>query len=387
MTTQRLVQKWRRQTAATILALAMVACSGRSDLLGRAAADAQTVDGQLRIVRTISQSGLTQVAWSADGRYIAASISGNNPSYIVWDALSGRKVSELGRPFGSYFGGPNLQFAPDGKHLLVQFRDFDRDDPNLVMFSLWNVETGTIDGSIKGWPGVDNYAVSVEGQRLAVLYREDVVFLYDTRTWAQIATFPLDRDTPVAGTAFAISRDGKLIAGGGQDPNFYRGDPLGRIVVFDAETGKLVRRIVDTHQDGTDRIAFVSPDLVVSTARQDGQGGPDQGAVRIWNIGTGKQTASFAAEITSPEAVIATPDGRYVVLAAQGQELRGGVPSALRLWDAQSGQQVGAISEKGTYFGRLVLSPDGRQLAAIHLKIGSAGGAYELAIVAIGAPR
>jgi hypothetical protein len=102
---------------------------------------------------------------------------------MVWDARTGRRVRELHAPYGLFPGGGPALFAPDAKHLLVQLRQGERDPRNPIVFALWNVETGAIDGAIGGLVAVDGYAVSVAGQRLAILSGSPGrVFLYDTLT-------------------------------------------------------------------------------------------------------------------------------------------------------------------------------------------------------------
>ena len=230
-------------------------------------AAAQTVEGSLRIVRTIVESQPLQVAWSSDGRYVAAALGGTDPGYAVWDATTGRKVRELRQPYGDFSGGPNLLFAPDSKHLVVWPRQFNPNDPKSVSFALWNFETGGIDRTVVGPSPVGNYAFSAEAKRFAVLYSRNVVITYDTRTWEPISRFVADRASS-GGTAFVMSSDGKLIAAGGADGGQYRGDPFGRIVIHDVDTGWLVRVIDDAHQDRVARLAFIGSDALASTARQ-----------------------------------------------------------------------------------------------------------------------
>lgn len=162
--------------------------------------------------------------------------------------------------------------------------------------------------------------------------------------------------------AVARSRDGKTIAAAGHQ---------GNVVVWDAETGKVVKEYTGHNPDPntplssrkflTVRSLDYSPDgkQIVSSA------GPNAGvkctnALQIWSVETGKTLMTIEGEHQAGQnrpilSVALSPDGKTIA--------SGGFEGTVTLWDVRTGTELRRIT--GPFFNILDLefSPDGKRLA------------------------
>src|SRR5262249_5951488 len=84
------------------------------------------------------------VAWSPDGRRLASGAVFSDTVARVWDAATGRKLTELR---GHTFGITSVAFAPDGRTLATGSQD--------GTFRLWDAATGAPLRTFEGagaWP-------------------------------------------------------------------------------------------------------------------------------------------------------------------------------------------------------------------------------------------
>ncbi|CAA7268966.1 unnamed protein product [Cyclocybe aegerita] len=188
---------------------------------------------------------------------------------------------------------------------------------------------------------VFSVAYSPDGTNIASGSWDGRICLWDAVTGTILREpFEGQRD-PVKTVAF--SPDGKRIASGSDDQT---------IRIWDAETGSLV--VVGSfkeHTGGVNSVAF-SPDgsRIVS--------GSSDGKVRIWEAETVKPVGkAFRGHTAQVWSVAFFPDGKRVV--------SGSFDKTVRIWDAETGNEVGKPLQGHTDFiTSVAISPDGSRIVS-----------------------
>jgi WD40 repeat protein len=148
--------------------------------------DAQS--GQELLTLRGHTSGVTSVAFSHDGKRLAAA-SGDN-TVMVWDAQTGQKLLALKD------GGQFVAFSPDGKRLVSAFK-------------VWDAQSGKELFIFQGGSPRGHVAFSPNGRRLASAGAESLR-VWDAQTGEQLLT--LKMHTGGVGN-IAFSPDGHRLAG------------------------------------------------------------------------------------------------------------------------------------------------------------------------------
>jgi RNA polymerase sigma factor (sigma-70 family) len=141
-------------------------------------------------------------------------------------------------------------------------------------------------------------------------------------------------------TAFAFSRDGKLLAtGGGQEDEWLH--------VWDVETGKLVRRL---RANGVTLIAFSPDGKTLAVARQEAR------RYVLWDLETGRERLRVG-EFDHPTLALAfTPDGKTLFACEE---------HFVSTWDTTTGAPGKTYAETTRPISAFALARDGKSLAVI----------------------
>jgi WD40 repeat protein len=330
---QTLIADRLRLTRHTDGPVRAVAVSPRGDLIAAAVAPGAVLlldAGNRRLVGTLGPRGhVAEVAFAADGRTVVTA----SPIGVarVWDVRTGRPVKI---PLSA------AARKPDGGLSIVRLAGELR----------------------RTMPHVRRLSASPQGDRVAAAVAQPDGRV---RPWIFARDGRLLRVLPMRGIKdLAFSPDGRLLAVAAEKA---------RTALWDAQTGKLVRRLPDA-TSGAGAVAF-SPN-----GRLLASGGLDSG-VRIWTVATGARTYFLFGHTNPVSNVVWSPDGRVVAsaspdgtvklwrvhgiigagslaatLAGNGGQVRalgfapssdvlvtGGDDQTVRVWDAQPDQQLALL--------------------------------------------
>ena len=178
----------------------------------------------------------------------------------------------------------------------------------------------------------------------------------------------------------AISPDSKVLASGGADEE---------IKLWNLETGELLRTLTG-HSHWVLSVAF-SPDGAVPRQQwrgQDGQGvgpggrrtapclrtpglgsvrgrwsdgrfiagGGEDGAIKVWDLETGKLIHAIAGHSGPVFSVAVSSDGQLL--------FSGGSDGKIKVWNLRTGEPLNVLSGQPEGVGSVALSPDGQLLAS-----------------------
>lgn len=139
--------------------------------------------------------------------------------------------------------------------------------------------------------------------------------------------------------SLAISQDGKTLASGNKD---------GTIKLWDVETGKNTATLKG-HIDNVSSVAF-SPD-----GKTLASGSVDK-TIKLWELATGKNTATLNGHNGEVDSIAFSPSGKTL---ASGSKDR-----TIKLWDLESCKNTATLEGQIGGIGFLVFSPDGQTLAS-----------------------
>jgi WD40 repeat protein len=155
---------------------------------------------------TLPQGSTSCVAFSPDGKYVAAASGYGHVTVHLFDAATGKEVCRLAGAVGDEMHGGSVVFSPDGKTLAVGGWD--------GRLRLWEVASGRERGRLQQ-DGGSRVAFSPDGRLLALGGGMDsTVRVVDVFTLAERGRF--DGHTGRV-EAVAFAPDGKTLASGGGD--------------------------------------------------------------------------------------------------------------------------------------------------------------------------
>ena len=316
------------------------------------------------------------LAFSPDGRRLA---TGNADGTVeVWDTAGGQKTQTLKGHFGVVSA---IAFSPDGARLAsggadgtlrlwnatarpdavsiskdglfaTEFPELSSNGQTLLTglewgarrpLQLWDAATGQVRSGPIELPQavVSKAAWSVDGSRLYFADAGKTLRVVDVATGKAVRTFPIDAEANLY--RIALSADERWCAHPG---------PGGSIHVRDARTGALFRTLREL--DGFQVVLAFSPDGSRLLGADQG------GALKIWDIATGREIAATALNGLLVLVARFSADGKRLAVAGFVGQLSTG---EVRILDAGDAREVWSLRGHTLPVLDVAFSPDGHRLA------------------------
>ena len=282
---------------------------------------------------TTFSSGVTSVAFSPDGKLLAA---GTKDAVQLIDVETKTIVREVATKAGQVRA---VAFSSDGKVLVTG---------SYQNVSVWNAATGELVKSLKGHRGyVTGVAFSPEGTRLATACEDEVA-----RVWKldgdEVPLLFNAHKLPVTGAAW--SPDGKLIATSAGDET--RPTKSGEVKVWDASTGE-VQQSFELHTRGATSVAFSVDGKHLASSGIDEH-------VNIYDLVAKKPLGFYAGHSRPTNAVLFHPDEETAISISGGRAVG---KNELKVWEFASGDELATAEAHEGRMNAVALSKDGRTLA------------------------
>ena len=289
----------------------------------------------------------TRFAFAPDGRTLVTRATGGQ--VVVWDVATGKELHRRGKPLPppTWWGGistlshPGLAVSPDGKTLAVA------GDGNAV--TLLDLNTGEeLHARVAPPAAITAVRYTSDGKALTSLGSDGGVRTWDAATGKETSVASVPQGTLTS----ALSANGQVIASAGLD---------GRVRLTEAATGK-ERGTISTSLRGPLRMAF-APD-----AKTLAVGGSASAAVRLYDIGTGKEARTLKPPEEKEDAhgpmIIPFRPAPAPVFSLDGKLLAAPGRSVLHVWAVATGEEVRRFAlPQDRAVGGAVFAPDGRTVA------------------------
>jgi WD40 repeat protein len=295
---------------------------------------------------------------------------------------------KLSRTLRAGSGPVGVAFSPDGKRL-ASWAGGEL-PPGVVDVKIWDVAAGKSTATLKGHMGLWSVAFSPDGKTLATggfLFGDEKptseIRFWDVATGKSTVTL---KGLTGMVWSVAFSPDGKTLAAAVGATRIERDGPNeappGEIRLWDVATGKNTATFEGYRVVIFGSVAF-SPDgklLASGGGPVKQKGGPSvTGEIKLWEVATGKNIATleghpghgcFSNMFAIACAVAFSSDGK--TLASAGQD-------TVELWEVATGKNTATFQWSGVgIVWRVAFSPDGKTLAAATYAERSQGGEVRL---------
>jgi WD40 repeat protein len=277
---------------------------------------------------------VTAMAFDPAGTRLAT--GGEDGTVRLWDATGRRDAVSM--PKDGLSPGELPELSPDGQTLLT-----DHESGVRWTLRLWDTATGEPRcGPIELPQALVGQAWTADGKRLYCTDAGKTVSVVDVASGKVVRTFPIDAEINHH-YGIALSADERWCAHTG---------PGGSITVRDARTGALFRTLREL--DGPVVVLAFSPDGTRLLGADQG------GALKIWDIATGRQIAATALNGVLVQVARFSADGKRLAVAGRLARLSSG---ELRILNAENAREVWSLKGHALTVLDVAFSPDGLRLA------------------------
>lgn len=284
---------------------------------------------------------INALSFSPDGKYLlSASGDQNNmtqPSQcILWDVSTGRKVFELNQHPGEIRA---IAFASEGEHFITA----GGYNPN-QNFKLWNKNTGKEIDNLIHHQAINSIAMGKNKEILVTGGLDKAVRIWGLRT-GEIRKTIIGHTEVIS--EVALSDNYNFVASAAANLLAKKGE----IKVWDIDGNLLYNLGWDTggQSNAVNSIDF-SPD-----SRYLVSGGED-GALKIWDMKTGKIWKDLTEPYTNITRVRFSPDGHFVATTSRDQ--------TIKLWEVSTGKKITTYRSHFKALNTVAFSPDGMLIAS-----------------------
>ncbi len=299
------------------------------------------------------------VVLSPDGKIVARGTT--SPTIGLWDVATGKELFTEFQGHGTT--AHCVAFTPDGKSLVSGGEPDDQalfSSRDSAQVYVWDTATWKQTRRLK--VAATELSFAPDGRRMATTAYSKKVSARDFATGTEAYQLQLPDTVEIRKPVF--SRDGRVLvsldwtpAPGTKD---LRGG--GRLVVWDAASGKQIRRIpVPELNPQPSEVWFNPSSLAVTPDGRKALVGDNEGVIHLYDLDTGKQIQPLFGHKQYVDALDLSADGKTLV--------SGSLDRGVRLWDLVSGQEIATLAGHRRGVTAVAFSPDGR-LAA------SAGGSF-----------
>jgi WD40 repeat protein len=339
MKKDRSVSSCMRVLAFTLIVSGFPGCSN-ADRSGQKATDTPE-----QLSFNTDNNRIATLAFSPDGRWLAGATSGK--LIRVWNAQTGEVVKTINLDFGEVRA---LAFSPDGKSLAAG---------TSLGIPCWDTQTWALRWGTGTWVTLLGHSVafSVDGAQVVSGEETGKVSFWDTTNGKRLRDYKV-LDGPVLFAAFLA--DGRLLASGSSGevlfkpvpgkPGVHTTQAPGAVVLVDASTGKVVRKIATIDNDTVHYRVAISQDGKLLATR-----GADD-AIELWDAETGELKKSLKGSASDVKVIAMSPDGAIVA--------SGGTDKTIRIWRIQTGVNDSSLTGHEGAVTTLAFAPDGARLAS-----------------------
>ena len=343
-------------------------------------------DGQVKAGSPETFAPLTGVAFSPDGRYVAA--VGADPVVRIWDVETKSEVRGL-RGHSDWV--TSVAFSPDGRSVASVAVDKDK---TLRLFELPSLDASATGGHATA---INAVAVSPDGKTLATAGTDETIKLWDLNTGQLIGTLVGSSDDPLAlaflgndalvlggrlkhqvtgrlhfwrisppalsatvptGEVFAVmaNRDGTKLAAWASRQAVGTGTSLknNAYEIYDAKGNLLITPALADNQRKVLAVSF-SADLAWAVA------GDDQGTVRIWDLAKKDRIGDdYPIHVNEIVDLGITPDKKSLVAVDSK-----GLIKIANIADQKNREVVGSVVADPAGVRSLLVSPTGTTFVTV----------------------